>query len=361
MQTHVRLAHIRTRLRDIKRILVFACNLLGDSICRLPAIKAARDTYPDSRIVVVADPRYAQVFDGQPFVSEVWCLDRRGSALTQAEAWLNVIVRARQLAPDLLLDLYGSARTALVSRLCGAKWRSGLHTAGRSRWYNLKTDCMPQGEQGHIIEQVNSGVRPAGVDAPFTYIPISVTDDDRATAAKALREAGCDPEHMLVLNPSARLAAKRWPAGRFGRLALHIAEENLGQCAVLRAPGEEGLAGEVVRASGGTAVSLPVLTVKELAAVLQVARAIVTGHTGVLHVASAMGASSVLLGGPTDPRLVAYPGCRQIGLFHRGVCQRWEDGDECPVHADCLDPRCMTAITEEEVVDAVRELATREK
>lgn len=354
MQADGRLDHIRTRLRDIKSILVFACNLLGDSICRLPAIKAARDTHPDASIVVVADPRYSQVFDGQPFISDVWCLDRRGSALTQAEAWLSVIVRARQLAPDLVLDLYGSARTALVSRLSGAKWRSGLHRAGRSKWYSLKADCMQQGEQGHIIELVSSGVRPAGIEVPFSYVPISMTDDDRATAAKVLREAGCDPEHMLVLNPSARLVAKRWPAGRFGELALRIAEENLGQCAVLRAPGEEGLADEVVRASGGTAISLPVLTVKELAAVLQVARAIITGHTGLLHVASAMGTSSVLLGGPTDPRLVAYPGCRQIGLFHRGVCQRWAEGDECPVHAECLDPQCMTAITKEEVVEAAR-------
>ncbi|NIR02713.1 MAG: hypothetical protein GTN78_21350, partial [Gemmatimonadales bacterium] len=121
---------MRVPLSNIRTILVFACNLLGDSICRLPAIKGARETYPGTRIFVIVDPRYREVFAGQPFIDEAWPLSRRGGVLAQAWEWSAALARARRSRPDLVLDLYGSKRTAVASRLVGARFRTGLYGDG---------------------------------------------------------------------------------------------------------------------------------------------------------------------------------------------------------------------------------------
>jgi ADP-heptose:LPS heptosyltransferase len=338
-------------LPGIRTVLVFAFNLLGDSICRLPAIGAAKRTYPDARVVVVADPRYREVFDGQPFINEVRTTDRSGGRLKQLRAWLRLTGQARRLRPDLVLDLYGSKRTAALSRLSGARWRAGIYRDGRSGWYNLRASAPPRG--GHIIEQMNWAVAGAGIAGEFSYVPMAVTDADRAAARRALAEVGLgDPDRLVLLNPSARVEAKRWPAKRFGMLGARLGL----RCAVITAPGDDGLARRVVAASDGGAVALPALGIKQLTALVGMARVVVTGDTGVLHLATAMGTPSVILAGPTDPRLVAYPGVRQVVLFHRDACADWRGEEQCADYNECARRRCIDAITMEEVGEAVRGL-----
>lgn len=346
----------RPRPSEVRAILVFAMNLLGDSICRLPAIAAAKRTYPEARVTVVADPRYRQVFDGQQFVDEVSELDRTGGRLHQAAAWLHLLAAARRARPDLVLDLYGSKRTALLSRLSRARWRAGLYQHGRSRWYNL-CPTQPLSPEGHIIERINAAVAAAGVTAEFQYVPIAVAEADRLAAGEALARAGLAKTGRLVLlNPSARVTAKRWPAERFGELARSLRRDGPVDCGVVTAPGEEAITQAAVAASNAAAVALPRLTIKQLAAALASAGAIVTGDTGVLHLATAMGTPAVILAGPTDPTSVAYRGVRQTALFHRDACADWRGEAECIAYNECTKRRCIDAITVEEVVAAARSL-----
>jgi heptosyltransferase-2 len=349
---------VRVPLWDVHTILIFACNLLGDSICRLPAMGAAKEMYPDSRVLVVADPRYGDVFEGQPFIDEVWPLSRRGQMLAQAREWLGVIARARRARPDLVLDLYGSKRTALVSRLTGARFRAGLHRDGLSRWYTLG-DLVdaPALQRGHIIERMNEAVAPAGVAARFAYRPLAVSEGDREAARAALHGIGIEEgADLVVLNPAARVEAKRWAAERFGQLARAISGSGGPRCAVITAPDQETHTEEVVNASGGAAVALPMLELKPLAALLENAAVLVTGDTGILHLGTAMGAASLVLAGPTDPQLFAYPSGRQAVLFNREACPEWGEAEQCPRYNTCQDRRCIDAITVEEAVEAAREL-----
>ncbi len=364
-------------LPGIRTILVFAMNLLGDSICRLPAIAAAKRTYPESRIIVVTDPRYREVFEGQPFIDEVWAVDRTGSRVRQTIEWLRLVARARRARPNLVLDLYGSKRTALISRLIGARWRAGFHQSGMSRWYNLRPALQAVGRrlrearvggvhpsaalgaseprpQRHIIQQINAAVAPAGIEAEFRYVPIISRPPspctERGTGGEVSSERRKGGE--VLLNPSARVEAKRWLAQRFGQLAARLGM----RCAVITAPGDEALTEQVVSSSSGNAIALPAMTIKQLASLLSVAHLLITGDTGVLHLATAMGTPSVVLAGPTDPSLVAYPGCRQAILFYRDACSDWIGVEQCVKYNECRKSRCIDAISVDEVLAAARSL-----
>jgi ADP-heptose:LPS heptosyltransferase len=348
----------RARLGDIGTAIVFACNLLGDAICRLPAIQAVKETYPEARLIVVAAPGCREVFEGQAFIDDVWVLRRDGGALSQVKEWARLLARARQAAPDMALDLYGSKRTALLSRLSGARHRAGLHEHGRSRHYTLAPDAdAGTPRQGHIIERINAAVTPAGVNARFGYCPLAVSEEDRRSAKEALRPAGSeDGRPLVVLNPGARVVAKRWPSPGLGELASALSESGRARCVVVSGPGQTRLAEEVVRASRGTASALPELGLKALAALLEAADLLVTGDTGVLHVGAAMGVRSVVIAGPTKPALFSNPGPKQVVLFHEGACEQWREGDECPRGNWCSEQTCIETVTVEEAAAAVREL-----
>jgi ADP-heptose:LPS heptosyltransferase len=345
-------------LREVRGILVFSCNLLGDSICRLPAIEAAKDTYREAHLVVVADPVYREVFEGRSFIDEVWPLSRRGSRLRQAQEWLGLMRRVRRARPDLVLDLYGSKRTAFASWVSGARFRTGLHRDGLSRWYNLADRVHADAlHRGHIIERINAAVAPAGIAARFSYCRIPIGDDERTAARQLLGDSGPgEGEPIVLLNPSARVSAKRWPIERFARLAESLAARPGARCRVITAPGEQALAQRAVAGSRGAAAALPEMSIRMLAAVLEEADLLVTGDTGVLHLSAAMGTPSVVLAGPTDPLLFANPEGRQVILFHREACERWEGGEQCAGYNECPDRRCIEAITVDEAAAAVQRL-----
>ncbi len=345
-------------LPGVSTILVFACNLLGDSICRLPAIRATSGAYPEGRVCVVCDSRYADVFAGHRFIERLQALDRRGGPLSQARAWASLTAWARRQRPDLVLDLYGSKRTALVAWLSGARWRLGLYRQGTSHWYNVREPAdRPVPQEGHLIERMNRLSSLAGISAPFAYCPLPVDEETRAAANATLDDAGLgEGERLVLLNPAARVPAKRWPAERFAALARRLHEEDQANCAVVTSPDSPELTEAITRASQGTAVPLPALSLKELAALLERADVLVTGDTGVLHVGASMGAPTVILSGPTDPGFVAHRGLPQVVLHRRDACPEWELGPECPRANTCTDRRCIEAIAVEEALSGVREL-----
>jgi heptosyltransferase-1 len=131
---------------------------------------------------------------------------------------------------------------------------------------------------------------------------------------------------MLVLvNPGAGWGAKRWPADRYGAVASAL--NALGYKVVVNAgPGEEGIAREVLAASGGVAITLN-MTLDQLIAVTRRAALVIAGDTGPLHLACALNVPVVGIFGPTDParngpfgvpfRVLRHPESKRDHTRHR--------------------------------------------
>jgi ADP-heptose:LPS heptosyltransferase len=105
-----------------------------------------------------------------------------------------------------------------------------------------------------------------------------------------------------VLHPGAKDPARRWPADRFARLARELAATGQ-EVVVTGAPTEARLARAVAGRAGLPADRLLAgrTDVGELAALVAEARLVVSGDTGVGHLATGYGTPSVLLFGPNSP------------------------------------------------------------
>ena len=105
-----------------------------------------------------------------------------------------------------------------------------------------------------------------------------------------------------VLHPGASTEARRWPAARWAQVA--VAERAAGRTVVVTgSEAEVGLARDVAASAGlaDGAVLAGGAGLLELLALVADAGRVVSGDTGVAHVATAMGTPSVLLFGPTSP------------------------------------------------------------
>ena len=323
-------------------IVVRTPNWLGDTVMALPTLAALRAAEPAARITLVG--RWAPLLAGQGIADVV--LPYPGSLVARQRL-------ARGLAAeraDVAVLLPSSLESALAAWRWRAARRVGYATDGR---LPLLTDAVPlPSPRRHQIDEYAALLAPLGVSgtvgAPTWRLRPDAPQDGEV--ARLLSEAGLlAGQRPVGLHLGAAFgSSKLWPAEAFGRLAQRL--QAAGLAPVLLGTGEDtDTAAAVARAAR---TPLPSLVGRDRAALLPrlLSRlgCLVSGDTGVAHLAAALGVATVTLFGPTDRRLSAPRG-RASRVLERGAPCAPCFLPRCPI-----DHICLTAIEPEEVLTEVR-------
>lgn len=274
-------------------ILVVRLGALGDVVHTIPAVAAIREAHPDARIDWLVHRKHRDIVDLVTVVDRVIALDSSSLA-----GWSETVRLLRQVKYDVAIDLQGLLKSAVFARASGAD-----HVIGFSIYHLREKTARPfysmTGDAGedHIILQKLKLLRAIDIVSGEIRFPLRVPDSD---ALRQIRARIPADRPFALINPGAAWPNKRWLPERFGELASFIAEECHMTPVVLWGPGEEPLARTVVTASGGVAVLAPPTSVADIVALARAASLFISGDTGPLHIAVAVGTPVVALFGPTD-------------------------------------------------------------
>jgi heptosyltransferase-1 len=328
-----------------RHFLIVRLGSLGDVIHGIPAAAALRCTYPNARIDWLVDPLYVE------FLNLVECIDRRVPFDPRdlmrggISAW--AVVRELRLTKyDAVIDLQGLLKSAFLSRLVHAHQTIGFpRTHLREPLARLfYTEAPDPGAARHVIDKNLALVAALGVADRTVRFPIAIPRTPSVTLA---RERIGAAEYALI-NPGAAWPNKRWPPDRFGAVAAAIHRDFGLRSLVLWGPGEESLADAVAAASGGTAEAAPPTTITDLVGLARGAKLMVSGDTGPLHIAGAVGTPIVALFGPTLPERNGPWSPRDLVVSRVSQCScRYER--RCRKAVPCIDD-----IGVSEVCDAIR-------
>jgi lipopolysaccharide heptosyltransferase I len=266
----------------------------------IPVAAALRARYPRARIDWVVDPKYVEL------LNLVACIDHRvpldPRAVRGAPGQPGLVRRVRELrrvAYDAVIDLQGLLKSALLARAVGAR-----RTVGFPRQHLreplarlLYTDVPDPGGAVHVVYKNLALLAPFDAVETRPRFPIAV---QRTPVVESLTQR-FGPEGYVLVNPGAAWPNKQWPPERFGRVAAAIRERCGLRSLVLWGPGEQTLAQRVVEASAGGSEASPPTTIADLVGVSSGARLMISGDTGPLHIAAAVGTPIVALFGPTRP------------------------------------------------------------
>ena len=187
---------------------------------------------------------------------------------------------------------------------------------------------------------------------------LRVPAQSHARAAQLL--AGHDRRGPLVgLNPGAGRSVKEWPPERFARAAADLAARDRATIVLLGSAAERPL-GEAVRKHVGNDVPLIDLVGRtplvDLAAVLERIQVLVTGDTGPMHLAAAVGTPVVGIFGPTDPARYA-PLIDGSAALHANLwCRPCHRTRRPPARCRHGIPDCLVGVGTDDVVTAIRSL-----
>jgi ADP-heptose:LPS heptosyltransferase len=255
-------------------ILVLRALGLGDLLTGIPALRGLRRAYPDAHIVLATRGELSELALSSGAVDRVHPTPGLGRLHRMCEP-PALAVNLHGSGPESIADLLALEPRALLSHkhsaypeLEGPPWRADLHEV--DRW------CRLLGWAGMTCDPADLSIpRPRGYP---------------------------DRSGVVVIHPGAAFPARRWPPERFAAVAAAL--HGAGHEVVITGDGNEIDIAHSVASQAGlpqSAVLAGTLGLLDLIALISDCRLLICGDTGVGHIATATGAPSVLLFGPTPP------------------------------------------------------------
>ena len=295
------------------RVLCLRLERIGDLLLTLPALAALRAAVPGASIDLVVGSWNRDLAGAIPGIDRVETLD--AAWLTRAGAGLHTAA-ARPSGGSLAQPPLRSrdqfrARHPHQSRACGQRVRDGRsdsEAAAAARCWTTRSitiAAMHTSDNALALVRAAVGEPPAGAPAL-----LAIPDAHRAEAARLLVAVPDGPR--IGVHVSGGRAIKQWPVERFREVAERLVCQR-GAAIVLTGTPEERAQVEAVRTALPPDRVLDVSSGVNLltaAAVLQQIDLLVTGDTGPMHLAHAVGTPVVAIFGPSDPRRYAPRGLR---------------------------------------------------
>ncbi len=320
-----------------QRILVVKLSSLGDLFHALPAVHELKTRLP-ARIDWVVQREYAELAAACfTDVDRVLAFDRRRWA-RRPGVFLRELRRERY---DLVLDMQGLLKSALVARLARGARRVGpsFHREGARLFYHAVAG--PRDKQRHAVEENLDVVRYLGLEPGPPRFGL------RAPPWPVER-----PRPRVALAPSSRWPSKNWPPASFAAAARRLRDGVGASLFLLGAPGDRPLCDAVASAIGGPVENLAGRTsLVEMAGALAGMDLLIANDSGPVHMAAALGTPVLVLFGPTDPARTGPFGPGHRVLTPAVPCR------PC-FQRDCTRPggTCLETIAPERVARAAMEM-----
>ena len=359
---------------NLESILVIQMTKMGDFLQTTPLLAALKERHPSAELGVLVPPLLVDVAKACPAVDTIRTLDLNhlhhvalNPKLTLAQKLAATHRRLEDLTTetwDLVLNINYSEITSLIAEIIPAKQRRGYHF-GRQRQHMLREEWT-----NFIFQHMTDRrlIRFNLVDILTNYVQaesnrahkpaFEFSDQDRAWAEDRLAEYS-GPKKLWGLQVGAKNELRRWPVERFAELAATVINDFRVNLMLTGTADERPLIeqflgllkekgintrGRILDLAGETSLG-------QLAACLARIERLVTGDTGTMHLATAVG----------TPVLALFMGpahCHETGPYGEGhvVIQAKSDCFPCQeAEPACGDFDCRTIITSKIALETIEE------
>jgi lipopolysaccharide heptosyltransferase I len=313
--------------QDFCRILLVKPSALGDVVHTIPLLPKLRLRFPSAQIDWFITPENAELVRHHPALSGVVLFDRKklagiGRSWNATRELVGLLGRLRRTRYELVIDMHGQMRSALVTLATGAPVRIGFdrpirRSRTQSEHHELRN--LPQrgwagAREGSWIAYSHRIPIPTldihAINRHFWLTPILGLDDAPADSRIYLStetEKDADrlvEQHLLqqfgALVPGTMWETKHWDPERFAEVGLWLKQRGFG-VVLLGTRRERTRCQAIAKMCPGAIDFSGQTTPAQLAAILKRAAICVTNDSGSMHLAVALERPVVSVFGPTNP------------------------------------------------------------
>lgn len=345
------------------RILLVRLSAIGDVLHATTVARRIKEIQPHCELSWIVSPPASSLLTNNPYIDHllVWNRNAFDQAVAQhhfREAW-HLLKNARALMLpqhfDIALDIQGLFLSGLITRLSGAKRRIGIHERHEGNFLFMSEQGKDIDEP-HKIRRYLSVLQPFGV-SPYDFTPgltLKLTPELRQFAQDFWQShhivTGDAKRPLLLVNTRTTWPDKNWPPESFAE-ALNTLPDNI-QIVFTGAPNDRPFIKKAQSLLNHLSLAIAGETnLLQLAAIFERADLLLTGDTGPLYIAEAVGLKTLSLWGPTHPDIYGPLTPGHHFILSPNPCVAC-----CKTHCKRHTNACMKAIAPAVVADKLKEL-----
>lgn len=333
-------------------ILVRGVNWIGDAVMTMPAIRALRKAYPESKISLLVKPSVAALFEKDPHIDSLIMYTEKFKGLLGK---LKLAYSLRRMDFSKAILLQNAFDAAFITFLAGIPERIGYKRDGRGKLLTKPVPFHRDDRRLHHINYYLNLLTSAGIPTAYSQPYIYLSLEERLASRNTLAGAS---KPLIGINPGASFgSAKRWATERFADVASRFIGDTGGSVVLFGGDNELKIASEIEKLvssrKSGQLLNLAGRTsLRELASLIAECDVVVTNDSGPMHIAYAVGTPVVAIFGSTDPDLTGPPaGNINLALKFSLSC-----GPCFERTCRNKDLRCMDAITADDVYQGIKNI-----
>lgn len=329
----------------IKKILVIKFGGIGDILLTTPVLPNLKNYFPEaeinfltlrhSRDILIDNPYLTRAFTYDPSEDKSWCL----------------IKNIRSQKYDLVIDLFGNPRTALITFLSGAKYRFGFNFRGRNYAYNIKV--KGRGGIVHNVEFNLDSLRT--LDIPIVskklHLPMNIVHKE--FAEEFIKKNNIDARKIIGISKTGGWESKRYKVNDYIELINKLNELYDVNFILIWGNIKEKENCEYIKSKivKGNAFVIPDSPIRYLGAIIKKCDLVIGNDSGPLHIAVAVEVPTLGIYGPTNPSLQGPYGETNLSVVNEKLRCLYCNLLECPI-----GNICMTELSKGKIIDKVIEL-----
>jgi lipopolysaccharide heptosyltransferase II len=327
-------------------VLAVRFSSIGDVLLTTPLLRAIRFRHPSGRLTVLTKRALVPLLSHNPHVDRVMGLE-------PDQSLTGIAAQLRAEGYTHRLDLHGSVRSRILRALVPGAWGAyPKHRLARSLLIHAKQDRYQ--DRRPVAERYFSAAQDLDVVPDGMPPEFFLAADAEREAANWLAMADLGQQRPLIAAaPGAAHATKRWPLEHWMTLVQRMVREGF-DVAIVGGP-EDAPLGQALatKPEGRIASAAGIFGLQGTGALLRRAAALVSGDSGVMHMATGVGTPVVALFGPTVRPFGFFPYTSRAEVLELSLSCRpcsSQGGARCPLGHH----RCLVEIGPDSVYAALR-------
>ncbi|MBK9333418.1 MAG: glycosyltransferase family 9 protein [Ignavibacteria bacterium] len=329
----------------INKILVIKFGGIGDILLTTPVLPNLKAFFPDAEINFLTVRHSRDILIDNPYITRAFTYDAN-----EDKSWC-LIKNIRKQKYDLVIDLFGNPRTALITFLSGAKYRFGFNFRGRNYAYNISV--KGRGGEVHNVEFNLDSLR--ALDIPIVskklYLPVNVVHKEFAD--EFFNSNDLFSKKVIGISKTGGWESKRYKAEDYTKLMDILNEIYDVNFILFWGNQKEKENCEMIRDSvkKRNAYLIPDSPIRYLAAIIEKCDIVIGNDSGPLHIAVSMNVPTLGIYGPTNPKLQGPFGDKNLSIVNENIDCLYCNLLECNI-----GNICMTELSKDLIIEKVKEL-----
>lgn len=275
---------MQIQAKTVKNILVVRNDRFGEFLLNIPALRALKETFSDARLITVVNASVKELAERVTVIDETIEWNQGKHALPEKVRFINLLKKKKI---DIAVMLNPVKDFNIFTYFAGIPFRVGYNR----KWGFLLTHKMADEKhlgQRHEIEYNLELVSLIGASTKDRTLYLSIDEREIDDLLRDVNIKGYN--NLVALHPWTSDPVKQWPYERFRELSGRLIREQ-GIPVVIIGGKEEltksmeffgNIEGNLINLTGRT-------TLTQLAALLKKCKLLISGDSGPVHLACAVG------------------------------------------------------------------------